>query len=279
MQVRNTSSVKLTIITINYNDAKGLDKTLSYIDKHPLPDNVNWIVIDGGSSDDSVSVIKSKNLSLDFWISEPDSGIYHAMNKGVQAAKGEYVIFMNSGDQFVDGALTSELVDSLYYDIEYGDCLIEDDEGFTLEKQPQDLTFQSFYYGCICHQAAFVKKDLQERFPFDESMRLASCRKFFIESLVLGGASYKYINKPIAIYDTNGVSSKYKDQLIIELEQYVITCIPSMILKDMKRLRQFERITRNSRIYNLLIRIHPFSRRKRVFEKIVNFLGQIVFSR
>jgi glycosyltransferase involved in cell wall biosynthesis len=271
------NNLKLSIITINYNNLEGLTRTAKSITK---TDNVEWIVIDGGSTDGSVEFIRQIEAQIDTWVSEPDGGIYDAMNKGTSKARGEYLIFMNSGDQFVPGILDTKFLNTLSTDIEYGDCIVTSDhENYALSKQPATLTFQNFYAGCICHQATFIRRSLQLTFPYDANLRLASCRRFFIDAIVFGNASIKYIPTPIAIYDTNGVSTTQKERLLDELDQFIEEYLPAMVVADMKRLKEYDRITSNSSLFSIIRYIHPFAGRKRIFEKLSTILAGIIFGK
>lgn len=269
--------LKLSIITINYNNLEGLRRTSSSI---PKLDSTEWIIIDGGSTDGSVDFIQQISDRVDVWVSESDGGIYDAMNKGVDKAKGEYVIFMNSGDQFTADILNTELLNTLHADIEYGDCLVTSDHiNFSLSKQPANLTFQNFYAGCICHQSTFIRRTLQTQFLYDSKMRLASCRRFFIDAVVFGAASIQYRPVPIAIYDTNGVSTTQKKRLIEEVDQFIGEYLPPMVIADMKRLKEYDRITYNSALYPILKYIHSFAGRKRLFEIVSTLIAKIIFGK
>ena len=268
----------ISIITINLNNLEGLKRTANSIIQLHNPAIIEWIVIDGGSTDGSVTYIKSIEKHITYWISEPDKGIYHAMNKGAAVAKGDYLIFMNSGDYFAEGFPNADLFAQLQADVVYGDCIVtEDHQHFRYEAQPEELTLYNFYFGCICHQASFIRREVQLRFPYDERMRYAYCRKFFIESLILNNHSYKYINQPIAVYDANGVSARHKVDLMKEIEEYLQSILPARILQDYAVLREQKRIIDNSSLYPILKRMHPYRGWKKLFEKIVRFQFRLFF--
>lgn len=103
--------MKISVITINYNNHDGLKKTIQSVVSQSYND-IEYIIIDGGSTDGSVDLIKEYNDKIDYWISETDNGCYHAMNKGVKVASGEYVIFMNSGDYFYADDIIEYFVNS-----------------------------------------------------------------------------------------------------------------------------------------------------------------------
>ena len=104
----NNKLMKYSIITINYNNCDGLEKTIQSVINQSYQ-NFEFIIIDGGSTDSSVEVIKKYSNKIDYWISEPDKGIYHAMNKGIIQAHGEYLNFMNSGDLFYDNDVLKDI--------------------------------------------------------------------------------------------------------------------------------------------------------------------------
>ena len=106
--------MKLTVVTINYNNCKGLEKTLRSVTSQLTPE-VEYVVIDGGSTDGSVDLIKRYEKNISFWVSEPDKGIYNAMNKGIAHAKGEYINFMNSGDCFHSPDVLSRVLPPVSY--------------------------------------------------------------------------------------------------------------------------------------------------------------------
>lgn len=270
--------VKLSIITINKDNRYGLELTAQSIVRQKNP-GIEWIIVDGNSTDGSVDVIKAFESNINQWISEPDKGIYDAMNKGVHMSSGEYLIFMNSGDQFIDNILSGPLIQELSADIEYGDCMVVESSGLlVLAKQPSELSFQDVYARCICHQSCFIRRSIQIKYPYDTSLRLASCRKFFWDSIIFGQHSIKYHPEAIAIYDTTGVSTTQRAKLLNEVESILPAYIPPALIKDIHRLKEYDRIINNSNIFNILVSIHSFAGKKRIFEKIVTQLARLLFS-
>ncbi len=201
---------KIGVITINYNEKRGLEKTISSVSDQTFQ-NFEYIVIDGASTDSSVDVIAKHKSKINFSLSEKDSGIYNAMNKGIKAATAEYLIFMNSGDIFLDNATlakAAELLDGT--DIIYGDIIWDDQikNKHRREFFPSDLTFRFFVETSLPHQATFIKRSLFEKFGlYDESLKIVADWEFFLLSIIKNGASYKHIDLPICLYDQNGVSS------------------------------------------------------------------------
>ena len=259
----------ISIITINLNNLAGLKLTYQSILNQP-ENSFEWILVDGGSTDGTNEFIKQLVRKPDIFISELDNGIYHAMNKGTQLANGEYVIFMNSGDQFTKNILNNKLLLELNTEIVYGDALVTyDNLELSYSKQPEKLSILNFYRSCICHQATFIKRDVQLSFLYDENYKYASCRKFFLDSIIFGDANYKYLNIPICIYDLNGVSSKSKEKLNKEEDIYICDYLPNILINDLNDYRFLTRIKNNSRIWSYLVSANDYRFKKLVFENII----------
>lgn len=150
---------KLSIITINYNNKEGLIKTFMSVDSQTWTD-FEYIVIDGGSSDGGKELIQ-QNPRIDYWVSEKDSGVYQAMNKGIRNATGDYVIFMNSGDFFYDKMVLEKVQTSFEsgIDILYGNSMFFKDSGFKkLEIPPEKLNFGFFLTMALITKQHLLKK-------------------------------------------------------------------------------------------------------------------------
>ena len=160
--------VRISIITVVFNDPEGLEKTILNVAGQTWGE-IDHIVIDGASNDNTIDVIKRHQDKLSYWISEPDKGLYDAMNKGLKVAEGDYVWFMNAGD-LIYSDVTTELIfrdQDEYADIYYGDTMIVDEEykevGLRRLRPPQQLTWKSFQKGMlVCHQAILVKRELAD---------------------------------------------------------------------------------------------------------------------
>jgi glycosyltransferase involved in cell wall biosynthesis len=212
---------KLSIITINYNNKEGLIKTFMSVDSQTWTD-FEYIVIDGGSSDGGKELIQ-QNPRIDYWVSEKDSGVYQAMNKGIRNATGDYVIFMNSGDFFYDKMVLEKVQTSFEsgIDILYGNSMFFKDSGFKkLEIPPEKLNFGFFFNYGINHQATFIKKNLfHQYFLYNEDYKISADWEFFIVLICLYGVSHHHIDQVICYYDFSGISSNPKNQFISEKER------------------------------------------------------------
>ena len=221
--------MKLSVITINYNNSDGLRKTIESV-VHQTCTDFEYIIIDGGSTDGSVDVIKEYAGSIDYWVSEPDKGCYHAMNKGVKVASGEYVIFMNSGDKFY----TNDVVDTFVKENPIEDVLCGDmflSLG-CVNHVPERLTFRYFYEGNLPHQACFIKTSLQKKYPYNEKLKIVSDYEFFLRILILENGTFRKINKIISYFDFNGISSENTGLHLREREAVQQAMFPSRILED-----------------------------------------------
>jgi glycosyltransferase involved in cell wall biosynthesis len=206
-------SLKLTIVTINYNNKEGLIKTFESI-KNQTWSGFEFVVIDGGSNDGSKELIES-NLQIDYWVSEKDSGVYNAMNKGIRKSTGDYIIFMNSVDFFYDELVLEKIKNQLdlNIDILYGDSVFFNDNGYRkVIKSPKNLTFGFFYDGGLNHQAAFIKRSLfSDYFFYNEDYKICADWEFFIILICIHNVSHKYLNEVICYYDFSGISAKVEN--------------------------------------------------------------------
>jgi glycosyltransferase involved in cell wall biosynthesis len=202
--------VKLTIITINYNNNLGLIKTIESIINQTWTD-FEFIIIDGGSTDESLSTIKKYDKHINFWVSEKDKGVYDAMNKGIQLAKGVFVNFMNSGDSFYNNTILEEIHHKFKDDVGvlYGDSFYFNETGYNrVVKTPSKLSFSHFVNLGINHQASFIKRDLFFKyFMYSLEYKISSDWEFFIYVLCKKNEPYDCLQKTICYYDFSGISA------------------------------------------------------------------------
>ena len=238
---------KYTIITINLNNTVGLQKTMQSVFQQSFRD-VEYIIIDGGSTDGSISYIEANNNKLSYWVSEPDAGVYNAMNKGIKKAAGEYLLFLNSGDHFYTDHILKEIEDKLDgTDIIYGDIfLIESSTKSWTGHYPNKLSFQHFVEGSLPHPASFIKRSLFDQVGFyDESLQICADWKFFLDAICRFNVSYKHIDKTIATFYHDGLSSTGNSAAIIQQEKEGILQRDYLLFMDMYReligLRDFRK--------------------------------------
>ena len=195
--------MKLSIITVNYNDAKGLQRTIESVLCQTFHD-YEFIVIDGGSTDGSVEVIKRYEKYIDYWVSEQDGGIYPGMNKGLRQAKGEYVNFMNGGDCYH----SSDVLEKIFSFDTNADIITGAHAGSPHPNVGQNgISMYDLYTGAVDHQASFIRRELAMCHPYDEKYKIVSDWKFFIEALVLDNCSFYYTDTIVVDVDMGGISN------------------------------------------------------------------------
>lgn len=284
--------IKLSIITINYNNAEGLRKTLASVASQTYAD-IEHVIVDGGSTDGSVAIIEAYASDVArrasgsvpaggegcyaavegqdstpangaqplvaqdatspratqphkvTWISEKDTGIYNAMNKGIKMATGDYCQFLNSGDLLLNPHVTQQMIEHLDQinaqreepiGVMYGNMKKVMPDGKILHDAcngGHDVTLNMFYRGCLNHSPAYILRALFDKYGmYDESLRICSDWKFYLQSLVLGDESVAYVNVDVTLFDMTGISETNKDLLNKERNQLLDELIPQGILKD-----------------------------------------------
>lgn len=200
--------IKISIITINYNNLEGLKKTMASVFNQTFLD-FEYLVIDGGSTDGSAEYIESQSDNIDYWVSEADRGIYNAMNKGVSKASGEYLLFLNSGDHFFNDEVLKENIHYLeHYDLIYFNQEVMGKEGAEIRTLPSKLRFSDLFFNSWPHNATFIKKTLFEKVGlYDESLKIVSDWKFFMLALFNHHCSYIKINATLSTFYLGGIST------------------------------------------------------------------------
>ena len=196
--------MKFSIITINYNNCEGLKKTLESVLSQTWMD-YEYIIIDGGSTDGSREVIESVSDHLAYWCSEPDKGIYNAMNKGTHHATGEYCLYLNSGDCLYDKNIISKVAEDNYNEDILSGYAIRKDNGKLLREYDLSVVKQ-LILNAINHQATFVKRSILLEHPYREDYKMVSDWLLWAELLIKNNYSFKILNYIIAIQDMDGIS-------------------------------------------------------------------------
>ncbi|MEH7350245.1 glycosyltransferase family 2 protein [Gottfriedia acidiceleris] len=152
--------INLTVITVCYNCKKDLLKTINSV-KQQDNQNFEYIIIDGGSTDGTLEVIKDNLIYIDNYVSEIDNGIYDAMNKGINLSNGQNILFLNSGDIFADPKVTDSIISNKsQWDVLYGDVILENSKRQAVKYQPKELTLNYLFINNLCHQSMIFKKYL-----------------------------------------------------------------------------------------------------------------------
>ncbi len=213
--------VKLSIITINYNNAAGLNKTLNSVVSQKNIE-FEYLVIDGGSSDGSLAMIKTNESQINYWVSEPDKGIYDAMNKGIVKATGEYCLFLNSGDYLVDDTILSKVFSGhAEADILYGEILFDfGNKGKKMQERPSRLSTFHLFHDNIWHPASFIRRSLFTSIGlYNSSFKIAADYDFFLHAIGIKKVSTCYLPYVISVYDTTGLSTKPENTIQVAFER------------------------------------------------------------
>ena len=225
--------MRYSIITINYNNEGGLERTIRSVISQTFKD-FEYIIIDGGSTDRSVDIIREHEKHVTYWVSEKDKGVYNAMNKGIAQAKGDYLVFMNSGDCFH----TTDVLNAFKGSQEDIICgkVFKGDSPIPSGHHKPTISLVDLMRGSLPHQAMFIKREIMEKHPYDEHYKILSDWKFCIETLVFDNCSFSNSEVIVADYDISGISSTSKDQLSKEREQILKEMLPPRIIIDYQRL-------------------------------------------
>lgn len=238
---------KLSIITINYNNLEGLQRTVESVLNQTWRE-FEYIVIDGGSTDGSAVYIESQSDKIDYWVSEPDKGIYNAMNKGIAKATGDYLLFLNSGDHLYNNTVLEDnhkylhLYDFIYFNLE----VIDKDKKF-VKNYPDELTFSYLLKDTLPHPATFIKADLFVKFGmFDEVLFIISDWKFFIYCICKHNCSYLRVNKILSTFYLDGLSSDPQNRkMILAEKQQVLNSNFQVYLQDTIEFEKLKKIVSN----------------------------------
>jgi glycosyltransferase involved in cell wall biosynthesis len=211
--------MKLSIITINKNNAVGLERTIQSVVDQAF-DDYEYIVIDGNSEDTSVEAIKKHEDKIAYWVSEPDTGIYNAMNKGIRKAQGDFCLFLNSGDWLIDPATLHnafiEIDKTPEADIYFSDARNSND---ALVIYSEIIDFTSMVNESVNHQNSLIRRSLFLNHEYyDEKLKISSDWEFFLKEYFIYKSKFFHIKTHISIYDTTGISSIEIDTLWSERE-------------------------------------------------------------
>ncbi len=255
------SAPRISIVTINLNNKAGLEKTCrSIADQTVKP--YEWIVIDGGSTDGSVEVIRQYSDYISYWGSEPDKGIYNAMNKGLDRVTGDYVQFLNSGDSLATPSVISEVLTFLtQFDCDYmvGRVMLDGDRRHQIVP-PDEVSGSFLFHSYLSHPATFVSASLVKNILFDEDYKISSDWIFSVKALLLNNAKYQSSDILVADYDTNGISMTHNWDAVEEKEKAWQNIFGERVYEDYVRLTSGKtilekivcRIAKYKELYTLL---------------------------
>ena len=263
--------MKLSIVTINYNNAEGLRKTMESVLAQTYTE-IEYIIVDGASTDGSVDVIRELATRPTIkWVSEKDTGIYNAMNKGIRMATGEYIQILNSGDILAADDVTERMMAALAQQVKgkenseadnntssphrliasspiencpaifYGNMIKEYPNGRRVKDTcgggnytPESFLY--FYKGTLNHDSAYIRRDLFEKYGlYNEEMKICSDWEWYVRAIVLGGEKTVYTNIDVTVFDMTGISEsdgKNRDIILKERREYLESILPAAVLRD-----------------------------------------------
>lgn len=258
--------MKLSIITINRNNASGLEKTMQSVLSQNCP-CFEYVVVDGASVDGSVDVIRKfvpaygERLK---WVSEPDNGIYNAMNKGMKMASGEYIQILNSGDKLAADDVTAHMLEELERNgkpsILYGNEMKEYPNGKRIVDkglEGKEITMFGLFSGTLNHDAAYIKADLFKKLGYyDETLKIVSDWKWFLQAIVFGGEKPVYTDVIMTVDDMTGISETNLALRNEERQKVLRSLVPGPILSDYEQysfqINQINRLMRHPWAYKIV---------------------------
>lgn len=261
--------MKLSIVTINYNNVEGLKRTLASVAEQTYRE-IEHIIIDGGSTDGSVGAIKeyvAANPNKDpffkhtiKWVSEKDNGIYNAMNKGIEIALGRrivnsfnrseqsedknkalpnYIQILNSGDIFAASDVVERIVAEIekaeYPELLYGNMIKKDyATGKIIETTgKEEYSLRLFFVSTLNHDCCYIRRDLFETYGlYDENLKIVSDWKWFIQAIGLGKVKPMYVDIDVTIFDASGISETNLELRNRERRQVLEEVLPPAVLSD-----------------------------------------------
>ena len=276
---------KVSIITINYNNLEGLKRTIDSV-VHQTWQEFEYIIIDGGSTDGSAAYIESQSAHFDYWVSEPDKGIYNAMNKGIAKATGEYLLFLNSGDHLYDLKVLEQNHKHIAgYDLVYFNMHILGKNVSKIITYPNDLQFSHLFFSSLPHQATFFRNKLFQTVGlYDEKLKIASDWKFIIIALFIHKCSYMHVNNTLSTFYLDGISSKvdyslerqgvlkeYFHQYFLDYNEFLFLKEQNKILETnrFKMLLEIERNFFGKKFFSYLFRIYILLTSKRKLKDVL----------
>ena len=224
--------VRLSVVTVNLNNADGLRKTMDSVLSQTIFSEIEYIVIDGASTDGSVEEIRERSKDLKFWCSEKDSGVYNAMNKGIANCTGDYILFLNSGDHFLEENTVEKALEGANEDIIYG--FIESPRG--VQTSLERLTTSALLKISLHHQATFIKRELFERFgTYAEDNKFESDWEFFLKCILVEKVKVRRYPHPVSFFEMGGLSSNERLEELKMLEKIKVV---QRVLPDIAELYQ-----------------------------------------
>lgn len=231
--------MRLSIVTINYNNAEGLCKTLASVATQSYRD-IEHIIVDAASTDRSVEIIKdyadsSKHMVI--WSSEKDNGIYNGMNKGICKASGEYIQILNSGDLLAAPDVTERMAAAMPdgADILYGNMVKYDYSSNKVigKSGIVEFSLRNYFVSTMNHDCCYIRRDLFATYGlYDESLKIVSDWKWFLQVIGLGNVKPVYADIDVTIFDCSGISETNRELLQAEKRKVLQELLPPAVFAD-----------------------------------------------
>ena len=241
---------KISIITINLNNKLGLERTLHSVIEQTFSD-YEFIVIDGDSTDGSKVLLNQFKKHFRHCVSEKDSGIYNAMNKGIQLASGNYFLFLNSGDTLCDpNTLANVFNHNDEAEIIYGNMIIDDGKGNkSMGKMPDRLTFKHMMRDTLWHPVSFISHAVFNKIGgYDEQLRITADYDFFLKAVLIEKVKTVHINLPVAVFVLDGISSQPRNRKELLKERRMV----QLRYFSKSEIDAAQKITGSERFINLM---------------------------
>lgn len=236
---------KLSIITVCYNNLEGLLRTCNSVVEQTVRSQFEWIVIDGASTDGTPKWLTEHDAEIDRWISEPDTGIYNAMNKGVRIASGDYMLFLNSGDELNGADIVAKCLP--YFDgstdFIYGDEIHfnpKANESIRPWLPSHSFRPSDFIYHTLLHQATFIKRNSKSFYR--EDVGYLADWVFFMESVIQHDATMKRIPLTVSVFWLDGVSTIKADSWGDDRKKIFCQLFSESLYEDLKQLYEIRRL-------------------------------------
>lgn len=236
-------NIKISIVTICFNEAETIEKTIKSVLEQTY-NNIEYIIIDGKSTDNTEDIILNYANKIDLYISEPDEGIFDAQNKGIKFATGEYVLILNAGDRLANKNVIEKTVNQISgEDILYGDVIFEmTDNSYYRKNSPKEITYINMFAESIPHPSTLYKRIIFDITGyFDKKYKLSADYDHFLKSVFEYKLTYKYVNFPISVFNLEGVSSSSDNKKLFDDERNNIQqkYFPENILKFLNLFKPF----------------------------------------
>lgn len=237
--IKQGAGVKISIVTVCFNSSKTIEQTIKSVINQSYK-NIEYIIIDGGSTDGTLDIIREYEPYITYWVSEPDKGIYDAMNKGIQVATGELIAFLNSDDWYEEGILEycADAFDKTNADVLYGDMVVVDSNGKIIKRlSPKNTDLDNMLYETVVyHPSTFVKTSIMRKRPFDTKYHICADIDLFTD-LYVKNYRFQYLGETCFAYFRVGGCSTTSP----------IACRKEVYIVGKKYLKYFE----NQSVYSL----------------------------